>query len=105
MPSLDALIHQPIRLQIMAILSALEKGEQVNFTHLRDVLKVSDGNLGAHLLKLEEAEYIIQEKTYVSRKPCTFISATAHGVAAFEGHVSALKQLLGDYDKPRKKGT
>lgn len=104
MPNLDGLIHQPVRLQIMAALAALDKKDRVNFTYLRELLKVSDGNLGAHLLKLEEAGYLMQEKTFVARKPCTFIWATAKGLAAFEGHVAALKELLGGYEGPPRKG-
>ncbi len=38
MARLDNVIHQPIRLQIMASLIALEAGEQVDFTYLRELL-------------------------------------------------------------------
>ncbi len=94
MPELDATIHQPVRLQIMSALSALGPKEHVNFTYLRDILKTTDGNLGAHLLKLEEAGYLEQEKVFMERKPRTFIRATLRGRAAFQDHVAALRRLL-----------
>ena len=94
MAGLDSIIHQPVRLQIMASLITLDADEQVDFTYLRNLLKLSDGNLGAHLAKLEEAGYIKAEKTFVDRKPRTFISATSGGRDAFAEHVTALKQIL-----------
>ena len=69
MPEIDTIIHQPARLKIMASLMTLEPGEQVDFVYLRKILKLTDGNLGAHLLKLEQARYIKVEKTFVARKP------------------------------------
>ena len=96
MSGIDKTIHQPVRLRIMASLVTLEDKEQVDFTYLRDLLKVTDGNLGAHLLKLEEAGYVDVDKTFVSRKPRTFISATPKGRAAFQEHVAALRAIIGD---------
>ncbi len=94
MAQLDNIIHQPVRLQIMSSLVSLDQSEQVNFTYLRKLLKLTDGNLGAHLTKLEEAGYIRIEKAFVARKPCTFISATGKGRDAFAEHVNALKQIV-----------
>jgi DNA-binding MarR family transcriptional regulator len=94
MAELDNLIHQPLRLQIMASLVALGPDEQVEFTYLRNLLKATDGNLGAHLTKLEEAGYLKIEKTFVERKPRTFLRATGKGRDAFAGHVAALQEIL-----------
>ncbi|MBN1505881.1 MAG: transcriptional regulator [Sedimentisphaerales bacterium] len=94
MAQLDGIIHQPVRLQIMASLAALDPGEQVEFVYLRKLLKVTDGNLGAHLTKLEEAGYVKLEKTFVDRKPRTFIRATGKGRDAFTDHVAALEEIL-----------
>ena len=101
MPELDAIIHQPIRLQIMAALVALGHGDQVDFNYLKDLLGVTDGNLGAHLLKLEEANYIIMEKSFVGRKPRTFVVVSDKGRAAFKEHVTALQAILGPAQKTR----
>jgi DNA-binding MarR family transcriptional regulator len=94
MAELDPIIHQPARLRIMATLTALDPGDQVDFTWLRERLELTDGNLGAHLLKLEEAGYIAVDKRFVARKPKTYLSATHKGRGAFEDHVKALRSIL-----------
>jgi len=95
MTGLNSTIHQPARLQIMASLVALENGAQMDFSSLGKLLKLTDGNLGAHLQTLEEAGYIKIEKKFVERKPRTLISLTRKGRYEFEEHVAALKQILG----------
>ncbi len=94
MAELNETIHQPVRLRIMAALVTLQPGDEVDFTYLRDLLEVTDGNLGAHLRKLEEAGYIAVNKTFVERKPRTYVSATAEGRRVFQEHVEALQALL-----------
>lgn len=94
MAELNEIIHQPVRLQIMATLVAMEDGNEVDFTHLRNLLDVTDGNLGAHLRKLEEAGYITIHKIFIERKPRTFISATGAGRKVFQEHVAALQAIL-----------
>jgi DNA-binding MarR family transcriptional regulator len=94
MALLNELIHQPVRLRIMAALVALDPGSQMEFTYLRDLLELTDGNLGAHLRKLEEARYVEITKTFVARKPCTFAAATKRGRQAFDEHVAALESIL-----------
>ena len=104
MAELDNIIHQPARLQIMSALVALDGGEELDFVYLRKLLDLTDGNLGAHLAKLEEAGYVKIKKTFVARKPRTFITATGKGRDAFEEHVSALKQIIGAQQKTNLKG-
>ena len=94
MAQLNETIHQSVRLRIMAALVSLKPGDEVDFTYLRDLLEVADGNLGAHLRKLEEAGYIVINKTFVERKPRSFISATAEGRRVFQEHVNALESIL-----------
>ena len=94
MAELNEIIHQPVRLRIMAALVTLEPTDEVDFTYLRDLLDVTDGNLGAHLRKLEEAGYIAVNKTFVERKPRTYVSATAEGRKVFQEHVAALESIL-----------
>jgi len=96
MAELNEVIHQTVRLRIVAALAALDADARVDFTYLRNLLKLSDGNLGAHLLKLEEAGYLMQEKTFVDRKPRTYLQLTSQGRAAFQEHVQALKDILGN---------
>lgn len=94
MAKLNETIHQPVRLRIMAALVTLGSDEEVDFTYLRDLLEVTDGNLGAHLRKLEEAGYIDLNKLFVERKPRTFVSATKKGRKVFDEHVEALESIL-----------
>ena len=94
MAELNETIHQTVRLRIMAALVTLDAGDEVDFTYLRDLLEVTDGNLGAHLRKLEEVGYISVNKVFVERKPHTYVSATAAGRKVFQGHVAALESIL-----------
>ena len=98
MAILNETIHQPVRLRIMATLVTLAEGEEVDFTYLRDLLEVTDGNLGAHLNKLEGVEYIKVDKTFVDKKPKTYICLTGKGRDAFTEHVSALKNIVKGID-------
>jgi DNA-binding MarR family transcriptional regulator len=93
MTDLNEIIHQPVRLRIMAALVTIEDETQMEFTYLRDLLKLTDGNLGAHLRKLEEAGYIKLSKTFVARKPRTYACSTPRGRRAFEDHVAALEAI------------
>lgn len=94
MAKLDPLISQPVRLQIMASLMSLDPEETVDFTYLKNLLNLTDGNLGAHLNKLEEAGYIRTKKTFVRKKPKTWISLTGKGRDAFAEHVAALEEIV-----------
>jgi DNA-binding MarR family transcriptional regulator len=94
MAELNETIHQPVRLRVMATLVTLEQNDEVDFIYLRDLLDVTDGNLGAHLRKLEEAGYIAVNKTFIERKPRTYVSATAEGRRVFQEHVAALESIL-----------
>jgi len=89
--SLDDVIHQKVRLGIMACLMAAGEAE---FTFLRSALGVSDGNLATHLAVLEDAGYIALRKDNSGRKPRTTCIPTEAGRRAFETHVSALEALV-----------
>jgi DNA-binding MarR family transcriptional regulator len=91
---LNELIHQPVRLKIMAALVSIEGDAQLEFTYLRDLLDLTDGNLGAHLRKLEEAGYVKIVKTFIARKPRTFVVITSQGQRAFGEHVAALEAIV-----------
>jgi DNA-binding MarR family transcriptional regulator len=89
---LDDLIHSRLRLAVMAVLAATERAE---FAFLREQVNATDGNLGAHLRKLEDAGYITADKRFADRKPVTDYRITAQGRAAFEGYVKHLATLTG----------
>jgi DNA-binding MarR family transcriptional regulator len=91
---LNELIHQPTRLKIMATLNALRGAEKLEFTELRKLLGVTDGNLGTHLITLENAGYVEIEKTFVGKKPRTRASLTRAGRRAFDAHVQYLRDII-----------
>jgi len=99
MPELDPVIHQPTRLRIMAALAALDAEDRADFTFLRDLLGLTDGNLSVHLQRLEEAGYVRVEKTFIGRRPKTWVWATPEGRAAFAAYVDALEDILHPKEK------
>lgn len=90
----NEVIHQTVRLQIMAALVASLSGEPLEFSRLKAIAKATDGNLGAHLATLEKAGYVLIEKDFVGKKPRTRVSPTAEGRKAFERHVAYLREVL-----------
>jgi DNA-binding MarR family transcriptional regulator len=88
------IIHQAMRLRIMAALNVLHANATIDFTRLRDLVEATDGNLGAHLDALERAGYVAIEKLFEGRKPKTRVKATAAGKRAFAEHVAYLRELL-----------
>jgi DNA-binding transcriptional ArsR family regulator len=92
MPELDPVVHGKVRL---AVLSLLVSVPEADFTWLRDKTGSTDGNLGAQMLKLEEAGYVAMEKRFVGRKPQTMYRMTEVGRDALAGYVAALRRLLG----------
>ena len=92
LPELNPVVHGRLRLALLALLSGVEEAE---FTWLRAKTESTDGNLGAQLLKLEEAGYVTVEKKFVSRKPQSIYRITETGRQALIEYVRALKQLLG----------
>jgi DNA-binding MarR family transcriptional regulator len=92
----DAIIHQPVRLRIMAALKALPQAEQIEFVRLRKIVDATEGNLGAHIQTLEQAGYIAVEKDFADNRPRTRVKLTRQGRRAFEEYVAYLKNLIED---------
>jgi DNA-binding transcriptional ArsR family regulator len=90
----DEIIHQSTRLRIMSMLNAFPRGELIEFTRLKAILKASDGNLGAHLTTLETAGYLKIEKDFHGKRPRTRVAMTSEGRRAFERHVAYLRDIL-----------
>ena len=90
----DAVIHQPLRLKIMAALKGLPRSERLEFVRLSAVLNATEGNLSGHLAMLEKAGYIKVEKDFNGKKPRTRISLTDGGRRAFTQYVGYLRTIL-----------
>ncbi|HEY1009850.1 MAG: winged helix-turn-helix domain-containing protein [Daejeonella sp.] len=87
----DKAFENRIRLQVMSVLSV---NDSYDFNALKDLLKVTDGNLASHLKALEKEEYINVSKSFIGRKPNTQYSATKQGRDAFRKHLQALESLI-----------
>jgi len=90
-PEFDELLLSRSR---MGILSSLIGGDEIDFTHLRNELELSDGNLSVQIRKLEEAGYIKVTKEFVERKPRTFCKITAKGRNAMTKLLKHLEELI-----------
>ncbi|MDT8436838.1 MAG: transcriptional regulator [Gemmatimonadota bacterium] len=90
--ALDPLIHERSRLGIVA---ALASGSGTrSFRELRDALSLSDGNLGAHLRRLEEAGVVECRKGFEERVPCSRYRLTVRGRASFASYLFRLESVL-----------
>jgi DNA-binding MarR family transcriptional regulator len=89
--ALDRLIHERMRL---GILSALAVNERMSFGDLKTLLKTTDGNLSVHSRKLEEAEYVLCEKSFEGRVPKTEYVITQSGRRALERYLDHMESLI-----------
>lgn len=87
----DDVLLSKIRLGIVAELLGVE---WAGFSELQRSLAVTNGNLGAHLAKLVDAEFVDEEKTFVNRRPQTRYRLTARGKEALVDHVRRMQELL-----------
>ena len=87
----DKILENRVRLQIMSVLMA---NDAYDFSSLKELLEVTDGNLASNLKNMEKENYISVEKSFVDRKPNTKYSKTDKGKKAFENHLSALEHLI-----------
>jgi len=92
----DELLLSKARIGVLALLVGCE---QLEFTRVRDMLELSDGNLSVQLKKLEQAGYVSIEKVFIDRKPKTLCSITVSGRQALERHVQTLEVLLSSVRK------
>ena len=89
---IDDVIHGRLRLGVMAYLA---NAEVADFNELKSVLEVTQGNLSVQLRKLEEAEYVTIEKSFLGRKPRTQLRITPAGRKAFAGYLEAIGRIIG----------
>jgi len=90
MLNLDRRIHEPSRL---AILTALSACDTADFAHLHRLTGLSAGNLSQHLAKLEAAEFVVIEKSFVRKRPRTEVRLTGDGRRALDEYWRRLDQM------------
>lgn len=89
--ALDPLLQHRSRLGAMVLLSTVD---ELPFSRLRELLKETDGNLGAQLRKLEDAKYLSATKEFVDRKPVTRYAITKEGHKRLKSHLDAMAGLI-----------
>ena len=95
----DDIVHAPNRLQICAILSAVASAD---FPTVREALGVADPVVSKHVRALQEAGYVQVHKATRASRVRTSLSLTEAGRAAYEGHVAALRAIVGHQGLPGK---
>ena len=88
---LDKLLEHRSRLGVCVLLAEVDA---MSFTAIKNLLKETDGNMGAQLRKLEEFEYISVSKRFENRKPKSWYSITKKGKRALKIHLNALKMVI-----------
>ncbi|MCT3950179.1 transcriptional regulator [Elizabethkingia anophelis] len=79
----------------LGVMSVLMVNDWVDFTEMKGLLDVTDGNLASHSTALEKAGYIEIKKEFVGKKPKTSYRVTNSGSQAFSEHLNTLEKLLG----------
>jgi len=95
---IDDVIHGRIRLGVVAYLSSVQSAL---FSELRDKVGATDGNLSAHLKKLEDAGFVAVEKSFVARKPQTRLSLTSDGRRAWRGWLDRIETITRAASAPQ----
>ena len=88
---LDKVIHERMRL---GIISALAANEALSFTDLKNLLNTTDGNISVHARKLEEAGYLVCEKSFRGRVPLTEYRITDAGREALTRYLNHMEALI-----------
>lgn len=87
---LDRVVHEPARLAILTVLSSCAEAD---FTFLLRVTGLTNGNLSAHVTKLEAAGLVSITKQFLGKRPQTLISLTANGRDQIKQHWRRLEKL------------
>ena len=82
----------------LGIMSILLVNDWMDYSSIKEMLGLTDGNLASHIKTLEKAEFIEMKKEFVGRKPQTSYRATKAGKKAFNEHLDALEALINRKD-------
>ena len=88
---LDAVIHAPARLMILAYLAAVVTAD---FTFLLKQTGLTRGNLSTHISKLEDEGYVEVKKEFVDRIPRTLYTLTDSGRNAIDNYCHNMRQII-----------
>ena len=85
------ILKSKARIDILALLSAAIEAE---FQYVKKRLNLSDGNLSSHLTVLEEAGCVKITKTFIEKKPKTYIRLTPTGEKVLLRYLDELSRLM-----------
>ncbi len=91
--TVDKVIHEPARLNIMAHLYVIESAD---FLFMMRQTGLTFGNLSAHMSKLETVGYIKIIKEFVGKKPHTMLKLTEKGKQSFDNYRKQMKQFFNE---------
>jgi len=89
--NLNKAFDSRIRLGIMSILMV---NDSADFSTIKELLELTDGNLASHIKALEGLDYIRSSKQFIDRKPNTNYMVTELGRHSFREHLNALENLI-----------
>ena len=84
---LDPILHNELRLKVMAALDSLADAD---FVYLKELTKATAGNLSVQITKLEEAGYIKVSRSGEGRGSHTICRITPTGIRALKLDQQAL---------------
>lgn len=90
MSTLDRIIHEPVRLRILSILTGVDTAD---FKFFLSTLGLSKGNLSSHVDKLEQAGYVDVRKGFNGKIPHTDYTITDAGRKALTDYWTALDEI------------
>jgi len=90
--NIDRTIHEPARLIIVAILSAVEEAD---FLYLLQATGLTRGNLSSHLTRLEAAGYVSIDKSFAGKMPRTIGRLTNEGRDALATYRRQMGAVIG----------
>lgn len=90
-PEIDAFIHEPARLRVLAFLAMVEAAD---FMYLLRQTGLTRGNLSVQATRLEEAGLIGSAKRQVDGRLRTTFELTPDGLAALRSYRATMRQIL-----------
>jgi len=91
---LDRVIHERARLGLLTCLVAHPKG--LSFGTLKQLCRLTDGNLSRHLQVLETAKLVEICKSHVRNRPQTLCRITIQGRKRYVSYLAVLEQVILD---------
>lgn len=106
---LDRVFHEKARLGILTTIVGCQDG--MNFNELKQLCRLTDGNLNRHLKVLVDSGILSVRKSGQGRNTNSLYKLTARGRRAFERYLNALETILsaakqssGDAETGRNRG-